>query len=336
MKSIQNIVVQIAVRQSSSEVINQIKQLGIFMWIPYGEAFLILYAMIRKQGKANDKFPVFSEKMIEQGWKNRGAEIDQKLSEYISVDTSKEVIMISMPPKTGNNTIEQSIKNRNDVVYLRHHAKSCNMDVLTSKYKKIKVVTAVREPISQNLAMLFQNLGSLTPLPDLFLYSFGIYNQTELLYENGGNIQKVFDQYTTMQLCSSIGKQEMQQQFIDDFCEHILDISKYEFDKEKGYSIIKEGNVEVFVYQLEKLNDIVVEFSQWVGEPITEWDKSNIGEDKWIGKVYKQAQKELIMSEDYFEFCYNQSFVKHFYSDEDILKFKRKWERNLDDKRLFS
>lgn len=103
----------------------------------------------------------------------------------------------------------------------------------------------------------------------------------------------------------------------------------YPFDKEKGYTIIKEGNIEVFVYQLEKLNDVFLELSDWVGVPFEKMVNANKAEDKWVGESYKQACKEIEITQEYFDRCYNEPYVKHFYSDEDIEKFKERWRSHI-------
>lgn len=126
------------------------------------------------------------------------------------------------------------------------------------------------------------------------------------------------------------------EKFIPKFNEEFLDLMKYEFDKEQGYSIIKDDNIEVFVYTLEKMNDIAKPLSDWVCEgtnntPFDSWERANLAEDKWIAETYKQAQKELKFSREYFEKCYNDPYVKHFYSNEDIEKFKQKWQQNIVD-----
>ncbi len=55
----------------------------------------------------------------------------------------------------------------------------------------------------------------------------------------------------------------------------------------------------------------------------------NVGEDKWYGDSYKQAKKELIISQEYFDAAFNEPYVKHFYSEADIEKFKAQWRPHI-------
>ncbi len=118
--------------------------------------------------------------------------------------------------------------------------------------------------------------------------------------------------------------------FLEKFNNNITNVIGVPFDKESGYSIIKSGNIEVFVYQLEKLNNIIPQLSEWVGSnPFDQLVNDNIGEAKWTGESYKQAQKELVISQEYFDACFNAPYVKHFYSNEDIEKFKDRWRPHI-------
>ncbi len=208
--------------------------------------------------------------------------------------------------------------------------------------KKIKIITAVREPISQNISGLFQRIGTggdslskqfvldnFTPEKNKIDNFYSEYK--EIFIKNNSNVQTLFDTMlnNTVYQENTSYNFSIIQKFIPLFCENILDLLSHPFDQEKGYAIMKEGNIEVFVYQLEKLNSIVPELSAWVGVPFDKLEKSNVGEDKWIGDSYKQAQKHLKITQEYFDKCYNEPYVKHFYSPEDIEKFKERWRPHI-------
>ncbi len=84
----------------------------------------------------------------------------------------------------------------------------------------------------------------------------------------------------------------------------------------------------MFVYQLEKLNQFVNELSQWIGVPIDQLINGNVATDKWVSLSYKQAVEEIQISEEYFERCYREPFVSHFYSESDIQKFIARLKRH--------
>lgn len=117
---------------------------------------------------------------------------------------------------------------------------------------------------------------------------------------------------------------------MDVFNSNIINLYNHSFNTEQGYDIIKEGNIEVFVYQLEKLNDIAPQMSDWIGQTsFDEWINGNEASGKWINDFYKQAQKEIKFSQEFFDSCYNAEWVQHFYSQEDIEKFKERWRPHI-------
>lgn len=208
----------------------------------------------------------------------------------------------------------------------------------------IKIITAVREPISQNLSMLYEDIATSTCEHKQWLYRkvYGTNNvdidevfrdSSNLFIENGNNIQMLFDDFINeFYLCNKDLNLPLEfciQKFFLTFNQNIINLHRHPFDKQAGYSIIREGNIEVFVYQLEKLNSIVPQLSEWIGVPFDKLENGNVGSDKWIGESYKQAQKEIEISQEYFDRCFNEEYVRHFYSEEDIEKFKARWRPHI-------
>ena len=52
-------------------------------------------------------------------------------------------------------------------------------------------------------------------------------------------------------------------------------------------------------------------------------------ESQWYGKNYREAKRDLVLSKDYYEKCYSSKYIRHFYDDADIEKFKSRWKRNI-------
>lgn len=77
------------------------------------------------------------------------------------------------------------------------------------------------------------------------------------------------------------------------------------------------------------MNDIAKEISEFVGGDFVKWEMANVAADKWVADSYKQAQKEIKFSQEYFDKCFDEPYVKHFYSDEDIEKFKTRWRTHI-------
>ncbi len=156
----------------------------------------------------------------------------------------------------------------------------------------------------------------------------------------GGSVQKIFDDYIISdkgQECwyNFFKKKQHYNYLVQDFFEQQLepylgiDIYREPFDKEKGFSIYKYGNVEIFIYQLEKLNSVFDKLAKFLEIENAQMVRSNDSKDKWYYEKYKDAEENIVLSREYFDKCYNGKYIKHFYSESDISKFKEKWESNI-------
>lgn len=237
-------------------------------------------------------------------------------------------IMLS-PPKVGNDTIYRSFgKYGKQIINLHHSYKFLDEDIHDIlKGEKTKLIIGVREPIKQNLSIMFEICGN--EFWDL-----------DEFWEGGGDVQKIFDNYiigkNNKRCWYNIFKEKMHYNYlVQDFFEQQLkpflgiDIYEAAFDKENGYSVYQFGNVEVFIYQVEKLTKIFDKLALFLEVENVQMTLSNDAEAKWYNSRYEDTQRNIILSKEYFESCLNGKYIKHFYSDKDIDKFKEKWRNNV-------
>lgn len=243
-----------------------------------------------------------------------------------------ENCFLLLPAKTGNGTLHSSLGASN-IAYcdLGHQIRLIEEVKNLKKGKKIKLISAVREPISQNLSYTYQMM---TGRRDL-------YSGVDEAWKNGGNIQALFNLVLNAEgyifntkvnqksknfiQRAIVFKEGLIQNFISTFCKEILNVMKYPFDKQKGYTIITHDNIEIFIYQLEKMNDVWPLLAEWLGAKEIKLVKSNMADEKWCKESYKQAAQDIVISKQYFDKCYNELYVKHFYSEDDIKIFKSRW-----------
>lgn len=246
--------------------------------------------------------------------------IQQAISDKVRSSKSP-LVVICMPPKCGDYTLNHTFDYQKLQYYnVCHNLRALDREYFHGLHEPIKCIVAVRDPIAQMVSTLFQLIAS-------FEYNF-LATYAQEFCEDGGNVQKLFDKWIQDRSFGNYGS-SMITKFVQGFCESIIDIMEHPFHQDKGYTIIKEGNLEVFVYTLEHMNDIIPELSEFVGVPFDQYVMGNEASNKWIAKSYKQAQEELKFSQEFFDACYNEPYVKHFYSKEDIEKFKNKWRKNI-------
>lgn len=247
-------------------------------------------------------------------------------------------IFVIMIGKTADVTIMNTLESCG-VPFFQNHIPHLLNQGLHSERQKIKVITAIRDPIARDISGLFELIDGYRGVELCF--------SPELFLKKETDIQAFFDRdidftknnrnfQTALSFHFPRGKNEEHnkkegyiQSFFSLFSENAVDILDYPFDKEKGYTIIEDGKYEIFIYQLEKLNELIPKLSQFIGIPFDALKKGNESSGKWIAESYKKAKKELKFSQEYFEICYNDPYVKHCYSEADIENFKNGWENQI-------
>lgn len=240
-------------------------------------------------------------------------------------------IFVCIPPKAGDHTILYTLGAHDIKKYYTRHVATA-LGELSRTSSTIKIISGVREPIGSQLSMLFQHIDGNFPLLNA--------NFARLTAQDKKRMKETWDLQLLYDVWNHQGDYVQEKQgetedtcghpFFDDYCKNVVDVFAHPFDQEKGYTIIKEGNVEIFLYQLEKLNDLLPEFSEFVGKPITAWEKGNEASGKWIAEPYKRAKQELKISQAVFDSAYDAQYIKHFYAPKDIEKFKEIWRKNID------
>ena len=166
-------------------------------------------------------------------------------------------------------------------------------------YKRIDIVTVVRDPISIEISSYFQNKDK---------YDFSFDSQEELInylrnreFEDGtwfdNEIKEVFG----------------------------IDIFEEAFDERKGYSIMEKDNVRILLMKLEKLNDVGdLALSKFFNQEI-QLVNSNLGKQKNYENEYSWVKDNFTVSDEILNHAYNSKYCRHFYTDKEIEKFKVKW-----------
>ncbi len=187
--------------------------------------------------------------------------------------------------------------------------------------KKTKIITLIREPLSRKISGLFQILRKSCPDAYKAIYlNKGLYS-----YEK---IKPLLDTAMT-----NDGYYEEFAWFNTEF-RQILDVDVYEypFDKEKGYSIIKQGNIEILLMKLEKLNNLEDVIGEFVGVENFKLTNANEGKNKPYSELYREAKEKVMFNKENVDYYYrNNAYMDHFYNEEEKLNFLRKMEKNLPD-----
>jgi hypothetical protein len=190
----------------------------------------------------------------------------------------------------------------------------------------IKIITLVRDPVARNISHFFQ-------WPNMIMEPV-----------NGGFHLRspVFKYDRTFE--SDTVEKELAKLFMTKFKLHDrpliwfdkelkpnfqIDVYRSEFPKEKGYGIFRNGNTEVMVIKLEKLNAVARKaFKTFLGIESFELNVVNIGQEKKTSELYRRYLEDIKLPVDYLDGMYNSKYCNHFYGKEEIDKFRERWTRS--------
>ena len=164
-----------------------------------------------------------------------------------------------------------------------------------------KFITGIREPVARELSAYYQNSPlSLEGVEKVIEYIYRV-----LKPECKEVYPWWFDQYQKV-----TG----------------IDILESRFDHEKGYMIIRRGNVEMLLYRLEDLSRIFSRaIEDYLGLKDLELNTVNLSKDKVYARTYREIKAKIKFKHTFLEEVYNSRMVRNFYSEQEIEKFINSW-----------
>jgi lipopolysaccharide biosynthesis protein len=179
------------------------------------------------------------------------------------------------------------------------------------KFSRWNIISLVREPVSRNISTFFQVLpeefpdwrtryetGNLTiqMLQDMFLSRTGIHQGAENWFE--GQLRPLTQ----------------------------VNVFDLDFSKEKGYQIYENGSrFRVLLLRMEDLDKVAkTAVKQFIGLDHFQLIRENESSNKDYFEIY-EAFKRFPFPADYIDRAYSSKYVRHFYTAEEIERFRRKW-----------
>lgn len=329
----EHIVIQIT-DERSDEIEKQLLELDVSdkRIISYGEfeqriLDLSRYLYLKKEGITVDD-PIYTAELDSYNAYRKGHMA--KVIMRHNLCGPSENIFINAAPKTGNTTLISSLERAGISCFQGRQGYFTKIwDFMPLKGKKIKMILGVREPFSQLLSMMFHMQSN-------------FWDQTAY-WENGGDVQKIFNDVIAQEIKENKiipyydreKNKAHQTRFVEKhFAEAVenifhIDVYDHPFDCERGYSIIQHENVELFVYQLEKLSQLENVLGEFLNIDDFVLYTDNVGDLQWYKKYYREAKKNLKIDRKLFNEVYSDQYMKHFYSEKQINVFREKWEKNL-------
>ena len=179
------------------------------------------------------------------------------------------------------------------------HAAGIRKSIEQSPEKQIKIITVIREPLNQIISRIFQQLN----LHNVELLKI-MTPESPINYEYP-------TQWCNDELKAFSG----------------INILNEHFDTQKGYEIYEHGRFSLLVIRFEDINRVFTK-SMKDFTSIGNWvlKEKNKAENKKYSLEYKKFRSELQVKQDVINNVYSSTFVKHFYTDEEINLFRKQWK----------
>lgn len=262
------------------------------------------------------------------------------LKKYYMAD--KNDIWILQPGKTASSTLEARFKTAG-IPFMKQHTLHFPSHILDDelklswenvvnkyKYKKLKIVTAVREPLARDYSAFWQSFTNGLERA----YLMPIFNR---------NIQRMYDDFTELILngypaagekleCALPYTWRNEFEWFNEEIKQYFDIDVYDFpfNKEAGYQVIEKNNVQLFIFKVEKMERIMPALCDFIGCNSLSSQNANKAENKIYHLAYKKFRKEVKLSPNYIDYYYNNNtYVNHFYTVKEQATFRRQWKENI-------
>jgi hypothetical protein len=172
---------------------------------------------------------------------------------------------------------------------------------------RARVVSLVRDPVARNISFYFETLEVLW--------------QTESAHEHV-SVERLLAEFHER------FRHERGVEWFDNEFKPVLGIDVYEhpFPHDKGYLRIDSGPYEVLVMRHD-LDDRVKEkcLADLVGVRAITLTPRNVGAQKPYAETYREFLRRVELPEDYVERLLGSKYARHFYSPEELARFRAKW-----------
>jgi len=178
------------------------------------------------------------------------------------------------------------------------------------KNRNWNILTIIRDPIARNISAFFLDIERHIP---------------------NFHKQYALKSISTNQMIDTFIKDYEHNTPLDWFEHEIkspfnLDVYKYFFPEDKGYSLIKNDNLQLLVIKLERFNDCCQSaFKDFTGISNIKPQDTHITKKDDSSGAYKDLLKDIKLPRHYVDRMYSSRFMTHFYSEEEIAKLRRKW-----------
>ena len=271
------------------------------------------------------------------------------MTSYYDILSKPSLVWLYQPGKIGSVTIHKSNLSNDCHLHSLAYAfndggdvpATCKDIIAKIRENPVKIITGVREPISRDISLFFQttDLGIWPVIRwgSSSLYLFGDYSRNSQL-----DVQILKKRICVWEKSLNHTFEHISREIIENRADEFswfdyeikallgVDIYEHPFDKEKGYTIIEQGNIKILLYKCEKLSQLESVIGCFIGKPGFLLNNANQGDEKVYSYVYRGFREKVKLQKEYFDYYYGDNpRLKHFYTDIEIERFKDRWKERL-------
>jgi len=186
--------------------------------------------------------------------------------------------------------------------------------LLDSSYTQCRVISLFRDPVARNMSAFFENIDEFVP-------------------DYRGRIS-----------AGNLKTEELIETFLTHYDHAIpliwfdrqlkpvfgIDVFTDPFPKEQGYAIYHGQGSSLLLIKLEKLKECAAPaVKEYLGIENFILIDTNVGESKEYRDLYRDFTNSIRLPPSYLDQMYESRVVRHFYSDDEIRRFRTRWSRQL-------
>ena len=249
-------------------------------------------------------------------------------------------IWIYQPGKVGSTSLSRML-NASGTPYLKIHS------LLSSEYRflgelypiwnqtagtlqngRIKLISLVRNPLARDYSAFWE------------VFVCGTQRRRYIPFLSA-NLQEMYDSFVDIIVNQdkkyedahiAVWREEFNW-FDEEFKECFdLDIYQQPFDQEKGYTIIHNEYVDLFLMKLEKLDSVLPALNSFIGGNIHRTpQKAYSASSKIYSMAYRAFHQKVKLKKTYVDHYFSgNKKVDHFYTKEEQEKFLDEWKDNIE------
>lgn len=178
------------------------------------------------------------------------------------------------------------------------------------------LISLTRDPVARNLSGFFQSLS--------------LWSSNALERFRAGERRTVFEELLLIFLRDY--PHHKPHVWFDNELKEVFGVDVYSmrFDQSSGYSIYRRRGVNLMVIRLEDLSSCYRQaLAAFLNRDTSHLPlvPANISDQKRYNLLYDKFLEWLVLPDDYLEDQYSTHYAQHFYSEAELMSFRRKWSK---------